>query len=137
MCIRDRYYLVQLASGGANGVALPTADTTGGINMSGSAGKIALMSTTTVITSGTSCPSTNVVDLVGFGPATNCSETAPTTPNLTVTTAAIRAGNGCTETDNNSTDFANGTPNPVSYTHLDVYKRQGSGFTVPWRAWVQ
>ena len=80
--------------------------------MSGSAGKVALMSTTTVITSGTACPSTNVVDLVGFGPATNCSETAPTTPNLTATTAAIRAGSGCTETDNNSTDFANGTPNP-------------------------
>ena len=113
-----QYFLVQLASGGANGVALPATDHTGSINMSGSAGKIALMSTTTIITNGTICPSSNVVDLVGFGPATNCSETAPTTPNLTVTTAAIRAGSGCTETDNNSTDFTNGTPTPRNSASL-------------------
>ena len=38
-----RYYLIQLASGGAVGSALPTADLTGSINLSGTAGNIALI----------------------------------------------------------------------------------------------
>ncbi len=42
----------------------------------------------------------------------NCSETSPTTPNLTNTTAAFRLAYGCTETDNNGSDFANSTPTP-------------------------
>jgi predicted extracellular nuclease len=79
--------------------------------MSATAGKVALVNTPTALT-GSGCPfSANVVDFVGYGATANCSETAPTAT-LSNTTAAIRAANGCTETDNNSTDFAAGAPTP-------------------------
>ncbi len=109
-----QYYLVQEASGGANGTAPPVADLTGTINMSAAAGKVALVSNQVTIVTGTICPTTanGVLDFVGFGPATNCSETSPTTPNLNSTLATFRASSGCTDTDNNSTNFANGTPAP-------------------------
>lgn len=106
------YYLIQGAAGTGGTTNLPTPDAIGTLNLSGTAGKVALLNTTTVITSGTSCPSTNVIDFVGFGSATNCSETSPTA-NLSNTTSAIRNNNGCTDTENNLSDFTTtGAPNP-------------------------
>lgn len=106
-----QYYMIQQGSAGTVGAAFPiTPDLTGTLNMSASAGKVALMSNATLISVG--CPTAGVVDLVGYGTATNCSETSPTTPNLNNTLAALRGSNGCTETDVNSADFSNGTPNP-------------------------
>ncbi len=110
-----QYYLLQLA-GGTNGVALPTPDATGTVNMSGTGGKVALVNTTTGLAcngGSTPCNSTQlaqIVDLVGWDGA-NFYETAvgPTTSN---TTAAIRKNNGCSETDNNNADFALGAPAP-------------------------
>jgi len=61
------YYLVQLA-GGANGVPLPTPDTTGSINMSATAGKVALARTTAPL-SGTNTADSLIVDMVGYGSA--------------------------------------------------------------------
>jgi predicted extracellular nuclease len=78
--------------------------------MSATAGKVVLRSTDTLVTAGTVCP-LDSVDIVGYGTGTNCSETAPTAT-LSNTTAAIRGGQGCTETDNNSSDFATGAPAP-------------------------
>ncbi len=113
-----QYLLVQESQGAGGTTALPTPDASGNIAMSATAGKIALVSATTAL-SGT-CPTTNVVDLVGFGTAANCSETAPT-PTLANTTAALRT-NACTDSDNNSTDFSVGAPNPrnTSSTFLTV-----------------
>ncbi len=104
-----QYYLIQGASGGANGTSLPTADVIGSINMSATAGKLALVNTTTTI-GAISCPnaSNGVVDFVGFGAAANCSELSPTTAPSN-NTAVIRAGGGCTDTDSNSSDFATAT----------------------------
>jgi predicted extracellular nuclease len=111
-----RYYLVQEAAG-ANTTAtpLPTPDATGTIAMSATGGKVALVTNQTPLTcggaSGGSClPNTAIKDFVGYGIADN-SETAAT-PALSNTTAALRAANGCTDTDSNSTDFAVGSPNP-------------------------
>ncbi len=104
------YFLVKQADGTGGTANLPTPDTTGTIAMSGTAGKIALVNNQTTLTG--SCPLGGaVVDFVGYGTGTNCSETAPTAP-TTATGAAIRAGNGCTDTGNNSTDFAIATANP-------------------------
>ena len=106
------HYLVQEAAG-ANAAAppLPAPNATGTIPMSSSAGKVALVNTTTGLT-GTGCPfAASVVDFVGFGTTANCSETGPT-PNLSNTTAALRAADGATDTDNNATDFSVGAPNP-------------------------
>ena len=102
-----QYYLVALAAGTGGTVNLPAAQATGGTNLSATTGKIALVNTDALLSG--ACP-TGVVDLVGYGTA-NCSESSPA-PALTNTTALIRAGNGCTDTDNNSSDFATGTPSP-------------------------
>jgi len=108
-----QYLLVQEAQGAGGTTNLPTPDAAGTIPMSATAGKVALVNNNTLIAAGTVCPSgATIVDFVGYGPGTNCSETGPTTPNLTNTTAALRLANGCTETDNNTSDFANSAPTP-------------------------
>jgi hypothetical protein len=114
-----RYYLIQQAAGSGGSVNLPTPDATGIIFMSATAGKVALMSTNVLITSGTVCPVTNVVDLVGFGGATNCSELSPTA-NLSNTTAALRKANGLVDNDNNSQDFRIAAPSPRNSALVDV-----------------
>ena len=103
-----RYYLIQEAAGTGGTVDLPTPNAIGTIPMSGTAGKVALVSDSTALTG--SCP-TGRVDFVGFGTATNCYEGAPTA-NLSNTTAALRKSNGAQDTDNNSADFDIGAPNP-------------------------
>jgi len=110
-----RYYLVQLASSASIGAALPAPDTTGTTNLAASGGKVALTSTTTSLTCGAtagSCSATpGVVDLLGYGAASDF-EGAGSAAALSATTAAIRAGGGCVETDTNSSDFASGAPSP-------------------------
>src|SRR5205814_10628619 len=66
-----RYYLVQEDAGARGTVNLPTPDATGTRTMSATAGKVALVSTTTLLSG--ACPTTNVVDFVGYGSA-NCFE---------------------------------------------------------------
>ncbi len=110
-----QYYLVQQA-GGANGSPLPVPDASGTVNMSGTGGKVILANTTTGLAcNGGSTPCSGaqlaqIVDLVGYGNA-NFFETAAA-PTLSNTTSGLRLQDGCTETDNNSTDFAAGSPTP-------------------------
>ncbi|WP_397573018.1 lamin tail domain-containing protein [Silanimonas sp.] len=107
-----QYYLVQQAAGtNAAAAALPTPDATGTIAMSGTAGKVALVGTQ--VTLAGACPGSadGVLDLVGFGTATTCSETAPTA-NLGNAIAALRKANGCTDTGSNSADFDLAAPAP-------------------------
>ncbi len=52
-----------------------------------------------------------IVDLVGFGGA-NFFEGASATPTPSNTTAALRLNGGCTDTDNNGSDFSTGAPVP-------------------------
>jgi len=100
------YYLIQQAQGAGGSQALPTPDATGTIAMSATNGKVALVTSTTAL-SGT-CPA--AYDFFGFGTA-NCSETAATAA-LNNTTAASRNADGCTDTDDNSSDFTLGGPLP-------------------------
>jgi predicted extracellular nuclease len=103
-------YLVQEAAGTGGTTPLPTPDASGAIPMSGTAGKVALINTTVTIAA-TSCPAgPTVVDIVGYGTTTNCSETAPTAT-LSNTTSAART-DACVDTDNNSLDFSVGSPVP-------------------------
>lgn len=104
-----QYYLVQEAAGTGGTASLPTPDATGSIAMSATAGKVALVKSTTALSG--ACPtSANLVDLVGFGGA-NCAE-GSSTPALSNTTAALRARDGCVDTDANSADFSVVAPNP-------------------------
>ncbi len=106
-----QYYLIALASGGATGLPLPPANITGDINMSGTTGKIALVSNFDFL-EGT-CPlgDTDIVDFVGYGASANCAETA-NAPAPSNTTAIFRKNSGATDTDNNQDDFVAAAPNP-------------------------
>jgi len=100
------YFLVQEATGSGGTASLPTPDVTGSINMSATAGKVALVASTTALSG--SCPTGGyMVDLVGFGTA-NCFEGSGAAGALTNTTSASRSGSGCNDTNNNSADFSVG-----------------------------
>jgi hypothetical protein len=84
--------------------------------MAAGAGKVALVNSATGLgCNGGSTPCSaaqlaQIVDLVGYGGA-NFFEGAPAAA-LSNTTAALRNANGCTETDNNASDFTAGAPAP-------------------------
>jgi predicted extracellular nuclease len=106
------YYLVQEGQGAGGTTPLPTPNATGTIPMSATAGKVVLLNTNTLVTSGTSCPSgASLVDLAGFGTTANCFEGTGPTPAPSNTTAVLRNATA-TDTDNNAADFATGAPNP-------------------------
>jgi hypothetical protein len=108
-------YLVQLASGGTNGVALPTADATGTSNLAATGGKVAIVDNATALTCGATAGScstaSSIEDLVGYGGAADY-EGGGAAPAPTATMAIARAGTGCTDTDDNAADFATAAPNP-------------------------
>ncbi|KXK14178.1 MAG: endonuclease/exonuclease/phosphatase [Chloroflexi bacterium OLB14] len=107
-----QYYLIQLASAGSNGSPLPTPDATGTTVMSASAGKVALVNSTTPLT-GVGCPfDSSVIDFVGYGTTAGCYEGANYAPAPSNINADIRIANGCTDTDNNNTDFIATIPTP-------------------------
>lgn len=104
-------YLVRLATGGANGAPLPTPDATGGFNMSGSNGNVALASQAGALScTTTGCASdAAVVDLVGFGSgAAFAGSQAPSGSN---STSISRDADG-TNTADNGDDFTAGAPTP-------------------------
>ncbi|MBW8844929.1 MAG: ExeM/NucH family extracellular endonuclease [Burkholderiales bacterium] len=103
-----QYYLVAESLGAGGTVDLPTADATGTIAMSATAGKVALVRSSTALSG--SAPTT-AEDIVSFGAASTATEGTPV-PTLNNTTAALRAGEGCTDTNNNSADFGTGAPSP-------------------------
>jgi hypothetical protein len=105
-----QYYLIQEAAGAGGTTGLPTPDATGTIAMAATAGKVALVNTITPLSG--SCPLAGVVDFVGYGAGTDCSEGTVVSPAPSNTTSAIRSANGCTDADNNSTDFSTGAPTP-------------------------
>jgi len=116
-----QYFLIRYASGGTSGAPLPTPDfdappvTVNGNtfvpNLSGTAGKIALVNSTTQLPASTCPVDASIVDLVGYGSTASCFE-AVRAADLTNTTSHKRNGNGCADTDNNANDFAAGTPAP-------------------------
>ena len=109
-----QYYLVQESQGAGGTTNLPTPNATGTIAMSATAGKVALVNSTTALTGG--CPTGGAIgDFIGYGTGTSgasCFEGTAAAPTLTNTTADLRGNNGATDTDNNSADFSSGTPNP-------------------------
>lgn len=107
-----KYFLIKLA-GSTVGVALPTPDldiTTSPINLSGTSGKVALVNSTTAL-AGASV-TTGYVDLVGFGAGSSFETAVFPTTGITTAMSIQRGNNGCTDTNNNSTDFALASVNP-------------------------
>lgn len=108
------YYLIQEGAGAGGTQDLPTPDATGSIAMSATAGKVALVNSTTAC-SGSDCAGASRVDFIGYGSSANASEGNPA-PAPSNSNADLRASNGCTDTDANSVDFATGAPNPRTST---------------------
>jgi hypothetical protein len=110
-------YLVQLASGGTNGAALPVADAAGTSNLAVTGGKVAIVDAATALTCGASPGSCSgaagLEDLIGYGSAADY-EGSGAAPAPSATTALARAGGGCTDTDDNAADFASAAPNPLN-----------------------
>ena len=105
------YYLVQGATGGAAGAALPTPNASGNVNMGGN-GNFALANQATALTcEGVACATAaNVVDLFGRG-AARLGATQPAA--VTNATSWSRDAVG-TNTLVNSTDFTVGAPSPMA-----------------------
>ena len=73
---------------------------------------MALVHASTPLACGSSCSADPLaVDLVGYGSATDYEGTGAA-PAIGNTTAALRAGDGCTDTDANSSDFSAAAPMP-------------------------
>lgn len=105
------YFLLQLASSGANGLPLPAPDATGSLSLSASAGKVALVASVTPLSG--ACPSiAEMLDLVGFGNSASCYEGSGPAPGAGNTLAIVRASGGCVDTDNNASDFFTSAPTP-------------------------
>jgi predicted extracellular nuclease len=106
-----QYYMVQESAGTGGTATTVTADKVGTITMAAGAGKVALANTTTAFTvvnpSGAA-----LLDLVGYGSTATFFEGSAPTGTLGNLTAALRKGNGCTDTDNNGADFEVLAPNP-------------------------
>jgi hypothetical protein len=134
------FYLIAEGKGAAGTTPLPTSQVTGTINMSGTAGTVALVNSTTALTCADSaaCQAAST-DLVGFGTAAISEGTpiagASNTDSVQRTTAA--------DTDVNSADFtaAPATPGAVNATGggtgtgdpgpLRVHDIQGTSFVSP------
>ena len=103
------YYLVQEGAGAGGTTPLPAPDATGGIAMSGTSGKVALVTSASALTCGADCDTAaGIRDLVGYGTANDFETTA--TPALSNTTAAVRGAGP--DTDSNAADFTVAAPNP-------------------------
>jgi uncharacterized protein len=102
-------YLVAEAQGMGGTQPLPTPQATGTIGMSGTAGTVAVVNSTTALTCADSaaCQSASV-DLVGYGSAV-INETAPI--GGASSTDSVQRKDGA-DSDNNANDFAAGAPTP-------------------------
>ena len=114
------YFLVQEFSQAAVGSPLPTPDHTDptAINMSGTAGKVALANGTdslgcnTAATCAANGNDTRIIDLVGYGTTANYFEGGAPAGAPSNTTADFRSGAGCQDTDSNGADFTVAVPLP-------------------------
>jgi len=118
-----QYLLVQEATNAAVGSPLPTPDVTDSspIAMAAGAGKVALANTTVSLGcngGSTLCDAgqlAQIVDLVGYGTGAsgaNFFEGSGPAPTISATLADFRNSGGCSDTDNNASDFAANTPAP-------------------------
>ncbi len=112
-----QYFLVGMSTTNAGvGAPLPTPDLIGPTDLAPQNGKVALARTTAPLGCGTAsnrCAAADVVDLVGYGTATDYAGTAGV-PALSAANAALRDGAGCVDTGQSSADFSLGAPAPRS-----------------------
>lgn len=107
------FYLIKLANGSNTAQpSLPTPDAVGTTAMSATAGKLALVTSTTALSGSCPLPNAAIADFVGFGSTASCSEGGSPTPAPSNSTAVLRAADGCTDTHVNGSDFTAAPPTP-------------------------
>ncbi len=109
-------FLVSQARGAGGTTELPTPDDSGSLTLSGTAGKIALVSSVAKLAS-TSPTEASVVDYVAWGGAATPfvgSGPAPATTNATSISRSIGADGKVKNTPDNGADFVAGAPTPTS-----------------------
>ena len=120
------YFLIHEASGGSGGSPLPAADATGNINLAATAGKVALVSGTPLLST-VACPGDDGVspfnpnllalaDFLGYGSSANCYEGSGP-PSVSTTNSNARSvvrTSSCTDTNVNAADFSNPTTAPTA-----------------------
>lgn len=104
--------LIREGSSGGAGAVVPSPDTSGGIELSSTAGKVALVGAPAALPAGPCPVSPFLIDFIGYGATANCFEGASAAPAPTTVAADRRSGDGCVDTDNNGADFSLGVPNP-------------------------
>ena len=107
-------YLIGEAAGTGGTADLPTPDATGAINLSGTAGTVALVTSQTALTCKTAADcaaDASIKDLVGYGTAV-IHEGSADAPAASNTTSVARDASG-TDTDQNGADFTAGAPTPT------------------------
>jgi hypothetical protein len=111
------HLLIEFETTGSNGGPLPFFDLfvpqfpQFPINLSPS-GKLALTKPGTSLNGQCPAANTGVIDFIGYGSTASCFEGSGPTATLSNTTAAIRKTSGCTDTNNNSSDFLVDAPTP-------------------------
>lgn len=109
------FFLIKLGAGGAVSTPLPTEDASGSTNLSATSGKLILCKDSTSLSANINpnqSTDTNIVDKLGYGSATGFEGTGPA-PAASATTSVQRTSPGF-DTDNNSTDFIAGAPDPTN-----------------------
>jgi hypothetical protein len=106
-----KYYLIRLGSGGVAGKPVIPAEVFNNNFLASNSGKLSLVNSTSILTS---CTEASIVDKMSVG--TNsvvCNEGGANAPApSTNVQALIRGAAGCTDNNNNGTDFALGLPYP-------------------------
>jgi predicted extracellular nuclease len=135
-------YLIAEAAGSGGSADLPTPDAAGAINLSGTAGTVALVTSQTALTCKTAvdcAADPSIKDLVGYGTAV-IHEGTGDAPAASNTTSVARNASGA-DTDQNGADFTAGAPTPTpggSGTSgppqpgpLRIHDIQGAGWVSP------
>jgi hypothetical protein len=127
-----QYYFIITGSAGAVGSPIsvtPDIDAGGAFSISASAGSVALVSNTDTLLTGTT--DTDIVDLVGFGTGGTVEFEGTVIPTINSTTAVVRNSNGCTDTDNNLSDFTATSPAPAPRNSATTFAPCGPPPTDP------
>ena len=110
------YYLFAASAVGTTGSNVPAdAQLTPYLNLAGGAGQVILSNSTVAQAAGCATNDPSVVDFVGYGTGTVCSEGNAPTGTISATLAAFRT-KPCVDTDNNAADFSTAAPAPRTST---------------------
>jgi predicted extracellular nuclease len=130
----DTYLVGEAAGTGAAG-PLPTTQADGSINLSGTAGTVAVVRTAAALTCHTAADCAadpNVVDLIGYGAAAVVREGSPA-PAPSNTVSENRKSTA--DTDDNSADFATAAPTPTGSSapppQVRIHDIQGNSWVSP------